>query len=105
MELEIRRQESAVNDNLREHIERRMEFALGQYGDFVLRVSVHLEDVNGPKGGVDKQCRLLAHLRGGHVVKVEDVDVDFASAVSRAADRVSHAVGRQLERRREHRAG
>ena len=103
MELEIRRQEFSVNDHLREHIERRMEFALGQFGQFVSRVNVHLEDVNGPKGGVDKQCRLLAHLRGGHVVKVEDIDVDFENAVSRAADRISHAVGRQLERRRDHR--
>ena len=66
------------------------------------RVTVNLDDVNGPRGGVDKQCRILVSLRRGTPVKVEDMDVDLASAVGRAADRAGNAVARRVERRRQH---
>ena len=104
MELEIGRHDVHVDETLREHIERRVEFALGQFGDFVSRVKVSLADVNGPRRGIDKECQLLVYLRGGHLVKVADVDGDFAAVVSRAADRAGHAVARQLDRLRDRKA-
>lgn len=104
MELEIGKHDVHLNDTLRDHIERRLDFALSQFGNFVSRVTVTLADVNGPRGGPDKQCRLLIHLRSGSLVKVEDTDEDMTAAVNRAADRAGHAVARQLERIREKKA-
>ena len=101
MELEIRRQDAHLDEAMREFVERRITFALGPFEDKVSRVNVSLDDVNGPRGGADKQCRILVTLPGGITVKVEDVDVDMASAVGRAADRVSNAVTRRIERRRD----
>jgi len=101
MELEIRRQDAHLDQEMREFVERRISFALGPFEDKLSRVSVSLDDVNGPRGGADKQCRIVVTLPGGITVKVEDVDVDMASAVGRAADRVATAVTRRIERRRE----
>jgi len=105
MELEIRRQDAHLDEAMREFVERRITFALGPFENQVSRVNVSLDDINGPRGGVDKQCRILVSLRGGLTVKVEDVDVDMASAVGRAADRVSNAVTRRIERRRDRKTG
>jgi ribosomal subunit interface protein len=102
MELEIRREDVRLDNRLRQHIERRVGFALGQFGNKVSRVTVQLADINGPRGGVDKQCRLLVRLRDGNFLKIEDLDEDVSAAVSRAADRVGHAVARHFERRRDH---
>jgi hypothetical protein len=47
--------------------------AFGRYGDRVIRVEVHFEDANGPKGGVDHQCRLEARLAGLNPLVVSNV--------------------------------
>ena len=64
------------------------------------RVEVGLSDVNGPRGGVDKQCRIVARMRSLGTVVVEDADGDFYTVVSRAADRIAHSVAKSLDRRR-----
>jgi putative sigma-54 modulation protein len=101
MELEIRGQNFRVGDQLYEHIERQLNFALGQFESWISGVTVQLEDVNGPKGGVDKQCRILVNLKGGKTLKIEDLDADFTPAVNRAADRMGQVVGREIDKRRE----
>jgi ribosomal subunit interface protein len=101
MELEIRGQNIRVGDRLHEQVERQMNFALGQFESWISGVTVHLEDINGPKGGVDKQCRVLVNLKGGKTHKIEDVDADITVAVNRAADRVGQVIGREVDKRRE----
>ncbi|MCC6126398.1 MAG: HPF/RaiA family ribosome-associated protein [Pirellulales bacterium] len=101
MELEIRGQNIRVGGQLNDQIERQMSFAIGQFESWISGVSVQLEDVNGPKGGIDKQCRILVTLKGGKTLKIEDVDVDFTAAVNRAAGRLGQVVSREIDKRRE----
>jgi putative sigma-54 modulation protein len=101
MELEIHGQNLRVGDRIQGHIERQMDFALGQFESWISGIAVHLEDVNGPRGGMDKCCRILVNIKHGKTIKVEDVDVDFTLAVNRAADRLKHIVGREVDKRRD----
>lgn len=101
MEIEIRSQNLHVDEAIESHVQRRMEFALEQFNSWITHVLVHLEDVNGPRRGIDKQCRILVNLKGGKTIKVEDLDADMISAVNRSADRVGQVVGREVDRRRE----
>lgn len=101
MEIEIHSQNHHVNEEIEKEVYRRMDFALEQFDSWITHVQVHLEDVNGPKKGIDKQCRILVNLKGGKTIKVEDIDIEMAAAVNRAADRVGQAVGREVDRRRE----
>ena len=101
MEVEIRSQNLHLDEETQSHVERRMNFALEQFNSWITRVQVHLEDVNGPRRGVDKQCRILVNIKGGKTIKVEDLDVDMIAAVNRAADRLGQVVSREVHRRRE----
>ena len=69
----------------------------------VVHVVAVCEDVNGPKGGVDKYCRLTAQGPGLGMVVVEERDTVLGRAVDRAAQRLTRAVVRSVERRRRHR--
>ncbi len=102
MQLQIHRQNIRLDQDQLEEIERRMMFALDQFDSWVVDASVHVEDVNGNKGGIDKACRVLVNLRSGKTIKVEDIDAELMAAVSRAADRLSNAVGREIEKKRAH---
>lgn len=100
MKLEIRRQGVEVSDEAQAHIERRLRFALGRFSPRIQRVAVFLADQNGPKGGVDIRCRLVARLLRLGVVTVEDRDTELTVLIDRAADRLARTVQRKLERRR-----
>ncbi len=90
-----------ADNGLREHIERRLTFALARFDDRVSKVAVTLTDNNGPKGGVDKSCQIVVRLRGLKDVVAEVVDTDWPVTIDRAASRAGHNVGRELERKRE----
>jgi putative sigma-54 modulation protein len=100
MQLLISGRSFKVGEQLREHIDRRLQFALGKFDGEIERVEVSLSDANGPRGGVDKQCRIVVKMRTLGTLVVEDADVDFYAVVSRAADRIGRSVSRALDRRR-----
>jgi putative sigma-54 modulation protein len=82
------------------HVERRLRFALTRFNGRIGRVNVYLADQNGPRGGVDKTCRIVVRLRDGGDVVAEVSDVDWEVAVDRATTRIGHSTGRELARRR-----
>jgi putative sigma-54 modulation protein len=89
-----------LSRSLVDFVERRMGFALGRFAAHISRVTIRLEDLNGPRGGLDQQCRIdVALIRSGRLI-VRDTGKDIETAVSRAADRVAHRVRTALDRRR-----
>jgi ribosome hibernation promoting factor len=90
-----------TKSGLREYIERRLTFALSRFGSGVIKASVYLTDNNGPKGGIDKSCRIVVRLRGLNDAIAEVVDTDWPVTVDRATSRIGHNVSRALERRRD----
>jgi ribosome-associated translation inhibitor RaiA len=100
MQLEMRGVNYKLDDELREHIERRLRFALGRFAARIDRLMVRLSDVNGPRGGIDKRCRIVVALIPRGVVMLERSGDDPFSLVADAAKRACRSVRRVLERRR-----
>ena len=98
MRLVIRSKNVRLHDSLRESVELRMRFALTRFNERIRDVVVTLADVNGPRGGIDKRCRVVVRLIPSGKVSIEDTDVDFEMAVTHAADRTGRAVARKLQR-------
>ena len=95
-----------VGPHLREYIDRHLYFALGRFGPAIDRVDVRLGDTNGPRGGVDKRCRIVVKLRvaGSTRIAIDDDDESLYAAIARATARVGRAVARTLDRKRGKRA-
>lgn len=101
MELYVRIHGTDPADALRGYAERRLRFALGRFTDQIGRVTVLVEDVNGPRGGLDKVCRIRAEVaQYGHFVFQESVDASLQAAIDEAADRIGRTVARELRRER-----
>ncbi len=98
MKISLSCKQLSLNEADRETVTRRLQYALSRFAPDIREARVHGSDLNGPKGGVDKNCRVTVHLHGGDVVTVTDEDADFLAAASRAAERVGRAVARMIER-------
>lgn len=85
---------------LRAYTEQRLATALGWARHHMRKMAVSLSDINGPRGGVDKRCRIQVQLGGGREVIIDDVDANLYTAIDRAVDRADRAVVRKVERTR-----
>jgi ribosome-associated translation inhibitor RaiA len=100
LDIELRSSNLPISTALREHVARRIDFALRRFAIRIERIVVRLVDVNGPKGGLDKRCRIVARLSRSRSVVVEAIDADAYVAVSQAAIRLDERVARLVTRRR-----
>jgi putative sigma-54 modulation protein len=104
MQIEIQSDGFALTLALGEYAKRRLRFALAYAGGRVRRVAVRLADVNGPRGRIDKRCRIRVTLNGLAAVVIEDAEADLYRAIDRAADRVGRTVARRMARHGAHSA-
>lgn len=96
----IRAAERDLGAEDRAYIRGKLGRALGKFADHIVRASVRTEDANGPRGGVDRVCRIKIVLVGLPSVVFEKRDPTLTAAVEGAISGVEEAVRRGLQRRR-----
>ena len=84
----------------RVYVRRKLGMKLGKFARAIERVSVRIKDVNGPRGGIDKLCRIKVVLSGLPSVVVEQQHASLQAAVDNALRRTESAVRRSVQRRR-----
>ncbi|QEG24682.1 hypothetical protein [Mariniblastus fucicola] len=82
-----------------ERAENRVYAAFSKYGDSVKSIEITVQDVNGPRGGVDKVCRVLVRLRRRKDIVVTVNDASVSKIIPAAIERAARSVGRQVNRR------
>lgn len=89
-----------LDQNHRAYIRRRLSVKLGKHATSIERVSVRVEDVNGPRGGFDQVCRIKVVLSGLPSALFQTRAASLEAAVNGALTGVERAVRRSLQRRR-----
>ena len=100
MNIEIQARRVPLSRKLRNHTERRIRSALTRFDERITRVSLWLSDVNGPKGGNDKNCQVQIVMSGKPDVVIEETRENLYVAINRAIDRAGQTVVRKLDRQR-----
>jgi CBS domain-containing protein len=89
-----------LSSEKRASIRQQLGRKLGKFGNSVERISVRVEDVNGPRGGVDQMCRIKVVLSGLPSVVFEAQDASLDAAIGSALTGVEQRVRRTVQRRR-----
>jgi hypothetical protein len=79
---------------------RRTRFVMRRLHWMVQRARVHLDDVNGPRGGIDKRCRIELRAPAGRPVVVTSIATDWRCALDAALVRAVRALTRWWQRQR-----
>lgn len=99
MNTQITTRNVTLSEDELDRIERRLYFTLGRFSSRIVSVDVMLQDENGPRGGLDKKCRVVVRLQGTREVVVEGSGEETLSLVDRTANRAGRAVSRALDKR------
>ncbi len=62
MRVDSQSQGFSLTAPLLDHTQRRLRFTLTRSGDRIRRAKVRLGDMNGPRGGEDKVCKIQVYL-------------------------------------------
>lgn len=98
MHVQVRLRGLEVPDVVREAIGRRIHFALGRFGGRLRSAAALVVDENGPRGGIDKRCRVELRLRDGGSLIVERSGERVLATIDEALDRAARSLVRHLER-------
>jgi putative sigma-54 modulation protein len=100
MKITIRARDIRWTSDLRKKVERTISFAVDRFSSRIGHVSVHLADLNGPRGGVDKVCQMTAELKGAEPILILEKGGNVLVMVNRAARRLGYRIGNKIDRLR-----
>ncbi len=101
MSVSITDRSELLSDELRQLAERRLLLALSRFDSRISAIHLVVQDINGPRGGVDKACQLSISLLRAATVVISDKDADMARCISRVTERAVRAVARAVGRRKQ----
>lgn len=87
-----------ITPTLHQGMDRRVRFVLRRLSRRLPRADVQLSDLNGPRGGVDKCCKVELRTNGHGVVVASSVAQDWRTALDRALSRAARMLLRLRQR-------
>ena len=93
MKMTLHLKDLQVSASDRQRIQDRIRVALTRFTPLVRGLTVTISDENGPRGGIDKKCRLVVRLHAGTLV-VNERGHAVMEAVTLAAERAARSVAR-----------
>ncbi|MEM1175157.1 MAG: HPF/RaiA family ribosome-associated protein [Pseudomonadota bacterium] len=100
MNLIVRAHSLHVEADVKAFVESALESALGRFIEQLMAVDVFLSDLNGPKGGKDKQVVIRLRLQNGQVIMAETTREDLYAALVLSIRKAKRAVRRSLRKSR-----
>ena len=87
-----------IDQNIKNFVDNHMRFVFTRYGEYVICIEVMLIDINGPKGGIDKRCRVKLKLGSRATIVIQETQEDLYSAIKLCSARLKRSVERSITR-------
>lgn len=99
MEISVHDKQQLLSQRAIDKAESRAIASFAKFGQTVKSVEIRVQDVNGPRGGVDQECCILVRLQKANDVAVKVTDDSLSKAIPGAINRAARSVSRLLDRR------
>jgi len=99
MELTITDLNVGLSSENQQHIKQKADRMFEKVCDSIQAIKVTVDDINGPKGGKDKHCRVVIFSKGMPDIIVTDHKASVMSAVSFALSRAKTTLVRKVKKK------
>lgn len=100
MQTVIHSNDFALTDALNLFIKQQASKSMNACSDRIERLVIRLKDINGPKGGNDKECCIEVKLANHAPIVVSKRSSNAYSSIRKALERASRTTLRKLDKRR-----
>jgi putative sigma-54 modulation protein len=91
-----------LTESLRDYATRHLVEPIARYiEDEASEIEIALVDINGPKGGVDQECRVTVRMPGFAGMHITETAETMFQAIDATRDRLEKTIKRTVEKRRE----
>ncbi|WP_188152129.1 hypothetical protein [Teredinibacter waterburyi] len=92
-----------LSEAARENIRCNVLFTFSRFQNRIDDVELHIKDINGPKGGEDKQCVLNLKGRGKEPIVISGKGENVTYVVDKCLSRAKSVISRKLKMKELHR--
>jgi ribosomal subunit interface protein len=96
MLINIQSRQFSLSPALSDYVKSKVRVMLGRFETKISKIDVSMFDINGPRGGEDKCCKLIIRVNGNSPVVVEETAEDLYDAINTCVRRARRAVKRQV---------
>ncbi len=96
--IDVQARNFTLTDAIETHTREKLEHMTNNFGDRILKITVHMSDDNGPKGGIDKHCHIHVDMKKLPTVVIEDSEDNLYTAIDNACHRAERAVRKTIEK-------
>jgi putative sigma-54 modulation protein len=96
MLVNIQSRHFSLSAALSKYVKSKIQIMLSRYESKIISINVSLFDINGPKGGEDKCCKIIIKINGSSSIVVQETAEDLYDAINSCSRRTRRAVKRQL---------
>lgn len=100
MRTEINFRKINRSKEITDYINSRISSAFSRAEDNIESTSLTVSDINGPKGGIDKECTIIIKAAGIKSIVISEQQSKIYAAIDRCISRASQSLMKQLQRRK-----
>jgi putative sigma-54 modulation protein len=97
MNVLIHSKDIKLSEKTRESIKCKILFSLSKFQSHIENVDLHIKDINGPKGGIDKLCTITITALRGKPFVVSSTSDNLFSVIGHCVRRARLAFSRKLK--------
>lgn len=101
MKIDIQAKQLKLGQTFKQNVKVKIRRLFQHNSEEVNRIDITLADVNGPKGGEDKVCKVNVSVGGGKNILVSAREASAYKAVTLAVKKASATLSRQRQKARE----
>lgn len=98
MELAIKTSNVEMSNDITSQIKEKVQRVFSRVSDNIMAVKLTVKDVNGPKGGNDKQCTVVVHCHGMPSVVASNNQQTIVAAVNLALAKAHASLVKRVKR-------
>jgi len=96
MLVNIQSRHFSLSEALSKYVKSKVQIMMSRYESKINSINVSLFDINGPKGGEDKCCKIIIKINGASSIVVQETAEDLYDAINTCSRRARRVVKRQL---------